>query len=72
MEAYFATIFEVIRHERSFILLLSLVEPDILRESKFSDHEIDNIKNLALEILYRLRIIKGQIAFGLLEIHFSD
>ena len=29
MEAYFATIFEDIRHERNFILFLNLVEPDI-------------------------------------------
>ena len=28
MEAYFNTIFEDIRHERSLILLLSLVEPE--------------------------------------------
>ena len=30
MEQYFNTIFEDVRHERSLILLLSLVEPDIL------------------------------------------
>ena len=41
MEAYFNTIFEDVRHERSLILLLSLVEPDILKQSKFTDHEID-------------------------------
>ena len=29
MEAYFNTIFEDIRHERSIILLLSLTDPDI-------------------------------------------
>ena len=39
MEAYFNTIFEDVRHERSLILLLSLVEPGILRQSKFLDHE---------------------------------
>ena len=33
MKAYFATIFEDIRHERTLTLLLGLVEPDILRES---------------------------------------
>ena len=40
MEAYFNTTFEDVRHDRSLILLLSLVEPDILRQSKFLDHEI--------------------------------
>ena len=36
-------------HERSLILLLSTVEPDILGQSKFLDHEIKIIKNIALE-----------------------
>ena len=49
MEAYFATIFEDVRHERSLILLLSLVEPSIIKQSKFTDHEIEIIKNLGLE-----------------------
>ena len=33
MEAYFNTIFEDVRHKRSPILLLSLVEPDILNKA---------------------------------------
>ena len=45
MEAYFNTIFEDVRHERSLILLLSLVEPSILKQSKFTGHEIEIIKN---------------------------
>ena len=52
MEAYFSTIFENVRHERSLILLLSLVEPNILKQSKFTDHEIEIIKNVALEKLH--------------------
>ena len=48
MEAYFNTIFEDVRHERSLILLLSLVEPDILKQSKVTEDEIDIIKNIAL------------------------
>ena len=38
MEAYFATMFEDIRHERSLMLLLSLTDPDILKQSKFTDN----------------------------------
>ena len=53
MEAYFDGIFEDVRHERSLILLLSKVEPDILRQSKFLDHKKENIKNIALEKLHR-------------------
>ena len=44
MEAYFATLFEDIRHERSLILLLSLTDPDILKQSKFTDDEINIIQ----------------------------
>ena len=72
MEAYFNTIFEDIRHERSLILLLSLVEPDILRQSKFFDHEIEIIKKIAVEKLHRQRNVKEFIALDLLEKQFSD
>ena len=67
MEAYFNTIFEDIRHERSPILLLSLVEPDILKQSKFTIDEIEIIKNIALEKVHRQRILKEVIAMDLLE-----
>ena len=67
MEAYFNTIFEDVRRERSLILLLSIVEPDKLRQSKFPDHEIEIIKNIALEKLHRQRNLKENIALELLE-----
>ena len=41
--------FEDVRHERSLILLLSLTDPDFLKQSKFTDDEININKNLALE-----------------------
>ena len=72
MEQYFNTIFEDIRHERSLILLLSLVEPDILKQSKFTDHEIEIIKNIALEKLHRQRILKEVVAMDLLEKQLND
>ena len=72
MEAYFATIFEDVKHERSLNLLLSLVEPDILRQSKFLDHEIDIFKKIDLEKLHRQRNLKEIIALELLEKQFSD
>ena len=67
MEANFATVFEEVRHERSLILLLSLVEPSILKQCKFTDHEIEIIKNLALEKLHRQKILKEYHAMSLLE-----
>ena len=72
MEAYFATMFEDLRHERSLILLQSLTDPDILKQSKFTDDEINIIKNLALDKLHRQRILKEHIAMDLLEKQFSD
>ena len=72
MEQYFNTIFEDIRHERSPILLLAVVEPDILRQSKFLDHEIEIIKNIALEKLHRQRNLKESIALELLEKQISN
>ena len=72
MEAYFNTVFEEVRHERSLILLLSLTDPDILRQSKFTDDEIEIIRNRALEKLHRQRIFKEHVAMDLLEKQFSN
>ena len=72
MEAYFNTIFEDIRHERSLFLLLSLTEPDILKESKFNDHEIEIIKNIALEKIFRQKNLKEIVALDWLEKQYSD
>ena len=72
MEQYFNTIFEDIRHEKSLILLLSLVEPSILSQSKFTDHEIDIIKNIALEKLHRQKSLKEIVALELLEKQIDD
>ena len=72
MEQYFNTIFEDIRYERSLILLLSLIEPIILHQSKFTEHEIEIIKNLALEKIHRQKNLKEIVALELLEKQFSD
>ena len=72
MEAYFSTMFEDVPHEWSLILLLSLTDTDILKQSKFTDDEINIIKDLALSKLHRQRIVKEHIAMDLLEKQFSD
>ena len=72
MGDYFATKFEGVRHGGSLILLLSLVQPDILKQNKFMDHETDIIKNITLEKLHRQRILKEGIALDLLQKQFSD
>ena len=48
MENYFINLFEDVRHERSLILLLSLTDSNILKQSGFTDNEINIIKNIAL------------------------
>ena len=59
--------FEDVRHERYLILLLSLKDADILRQSKFTDYENDIMKTLALEKLHRQRILKEHVANSLLD-----
>ena len=72
MDQYFNTIFEDIRYERSLILVLSLTEPDILKQSKFNDHEIEIIKNIALQKIHRQRNLKEIFALDLLEKQIDD
>ena len=67
MEAYFAVMFEDVRYERSLFLLLSLTDPNILRQSKITYQDSSIIKDLALEKLHRQRILKEQAAIVLPE-----
>ena len=67
MEAFFFNLFEDIRYERSLILVLSPVQPDIFKQSIFTDHEMNIIKDIALDKIYRQRILKRTVATDLLE-----
>ena len=67
MEACLSNLFEDVRHERSIMLILSLTDSDILKQSKFTDDEIKIIKYIAFEKLHRQRILKQCIAMDLLE-----
>ena len=67
MEQYFSNLFENISYERSLILFLSLTDPNIIRQTKFTDHEKSIIKDSSLEKLHRQRILKEQLAIALLE-----
>ena len=49
------------------ILLLSLTDPDILKQSKFTDDERNLLKNLALENLHHQKCLKEYFALQLLE-----
>ena len=47
MEHYFSILFVDIKHERSSKLLLSKTDPDIIKQSKFTDDEISILKNFS-------------------------
>ena len=70
MEAHFATMFEDVRHEKLLIFFLSLPDPDKLKQSKITDHEITVIKNFALEKIHRGRILKEKVALPVIEYNF--
>ena len=72
MDQYFNNIFEDIRYERALILILSIVEPSILQQSKFTDIEIEIIKNIALEKIFRQKNLKEIVALDLLEKQIDD
>ena len=68
MEQYSTTMFEDVRHEKSLIKLASLImDPDILKQSKFTDLELNVIENLVQEKLHRERIIYVFVAVSLIE-----
>ena len=72
MEQYFNTVFEDIRYERCLVLILSLLEPDILKQSKYTDHEVSMIKDIALEKIFRQKNLKEIAALVLLEKQIDD
>ena len=53
MEQYFAVMLEDVRHERLSIMLLSMTDPNILKQVIFTDIETNFVRNLALEKLPR-------------------
>ena len=58
MEHYFAAMFEGVRHERSYILLLSLTDLDISKQSIFTDEEFCNIKKTGSTNIRPPKVIK--------------
>ena len=72
MEQYFSNLFEDKRYERSIIIILSLMEPETLKQSELTDVEINILKDLALDKIHRQRILKEIVAMDLLDKQFSD
>ena len=68
MENYFISLFEDVRHERSLILLLSLTDEGILKQSGFTINEIQIIKNIVLEKIHRQKSLKEYYALQLSDI----
>ena len=59
--------FEDVKHERSLTVSVSLTDPDIIKQSKFTDHEIKYIKTLVSERLHRHRLLRESFALQLLD-----
>ena len=79
MEAYSSNLFEDLRQERSIVIFSSLTDADVLKQSKFTDDEIEILMNLFLEKLHKQRILKEHVAnfkehvaMDLLEKQFSN
>ena len=47
MAAFLSNLFDDVRHEQSLILLLSLTDPNSLKQIRYTDAKINIIKNLA-------------------------
>ena len=72
MEKYFTKIFEVVRRERSLIILLSLTDPDIMRQSIFTDDELKIIKNIAFKNYIVNEILMSMFTMDFLEKQISN
>ena len=66
MEQCFATMFEDVTHERLLIIVFSLTDPDLVKQSKFADHEIIMKKVFALEKVHIRGALEEYIALALL------
>ena len=71
MQTVFPITFESTVNERSSIFLLSLTDPVIIEQSKFTDHEMDLLKHIAPEKLHRQRMLKKFTALQLVEEYFT-
>ena len=66
MENYFIPLFEDVRHERSLILLLSVTDEGILKQSGFTINYIKlYINYIALEKIHRQKMLKEYYALQL-------
>ena len=68
MENYFATSFEDVGHEWSLLLLLSsLLDEGILKQTGFTGFDMNIIKNLALVKLHGQKTMKEHVALKILD-----
>ena len=58
---------ESIVFERSLLLILSLTEQVVIKQSIFTDHETNIKKILLLENLYRVKMSKQYVALQIMK-----
>ena len=65
MEIDFASYFEDVWHERPLVILLSLTDPDVLKQSGFMDVETETSRSLPLEGLHRQIPLEDYVALSI-------
>ena len=71
MEQYFAKTFQDVTYEKSLKLLLSLTDPDILKQNKFTDDEHNPIKKSSSRIFTKTKIFKETLCLTIIRMVFS-
>ena len=68
MEEKFTTLSEGVKHERSSIVLLSLSDPDNLKQTEITDHQMNEIIKILLQKSFiDKKTLKEQVASQLLD-----
>ena len=67
MEKNLATLCKGVRLERSLNILLSLTDLDNLKQSRFTEYEINLLRKLAPEKLLGQKISKSYVALQILD-----
>ena len=69
LEQIFTAMFEDVKHVGTLVLLLSLTDPEKIKQSKVTDHEI-NKKKSSFRKITRTEIIKKKVAVSIVVYSF--
>ena len=72
MDRNFESIFQDVRHERTLILILAIIEPQILLDAKFSQSDVNKMTTIAKEKILRRKMLVIFIYITNLFLNFSN